>query len=102
MILTMVFHRTFIFHHGLSSDDTSLFSVVYNANTTAKALDNYLIKISRWAYQWKMWFTPEPSKQTQEVIFTRKTKTEHHLPLAFNNNNVSETNSKKTFRCCSR
>ena len=102
MILTMVFYRTFIFHDGLSSDDTSLFSVVYNANTTAKALDNYLIKIRRWAYQWKMWFTPEPSKQTQEVIFTRKTKTEHHLPLAFNNNNVSETNSKKTFRCCSR
>ena len=50
----MVFHQTFIFHHGLSSDDTSLFSVVYNANTTAKALDNYLIKISRWAHQWKM------------------------------------------------
>ena len=37
----------------------------------------------------------DPSKQAQEVIFSRKTKKEHHPPLAFNNNNVSETNSEK-------
>ena len=79
----------------LFADDTSLFSVVHNANTTAKELNNDLVKISRWAYQWKMSFNPDPSKQAQEVIFSRKTKKEYHPPLAFNNNNVSETNSKK-------
>ena len=33
----------------LFADDTSLFSVVHNANTTAKELNNDLVKISRWA-----------------------------------------------------
>ena len=79
----------------LFADDTSLFSVVYNANTTAKELNNDLVKINRWAYQWKMSFNLDPSKQAQEVIFSRKTKKEYHSPLAFNNNNVSETNSQK-------
>ena len=58
----------------LFADDTSLFSVLHNGNTTAKELNNDLIKISRWAYQWKMSFNPDPSKQAQEVIFSRKTK----------------------------
>ena len=86
---------------GLSSnaklfiDDTSLFSVVHNANTTAKELNNDLVKISRWAYQWKMSFNPDPSKQAQEMIFSRKTKKEYHPPPTFNNKNVSETNSQK-------
>ena len=79
----------------LFADDISLFSVVHNANTTAKELNNDLVKISRWAYQWKMSFNPDPSKQAQEVIFSRKTKKEYHPPLAFNNNNVPETNSQK-------
>ena len=70
----------------LFADETSLFSVVHNANTTAKELNNDLIKISRWAYQLKMSFNPDPSKQAQQVIFSRKTKKEYH-PLAFNNNN---------------
>ena len=58
----------------LFADDTSLFSVVHNANTTAKELYNDLVKISRWPYQWKMSFNPDHSKQGQEIIFSRKTK----------------------------
>ena len=58
----------------LFADYTSLFFVVHNAYTTAKELNNDLVKISRWAYQWKMSFNPDPSKQAQEVIFSRKTK----------------------------
>ena len=42
-----------------------------------------------------MSFNSDPSKQAQEVIFSRKTKKGYHPPLAFNNNNVSETNSLK-------
>ena len=44
-----------------------------------------------------MRFSPDPSKQAQEVIFSRKTRKENHPPLTFNNNNVSETNSQKHF-----
>ena len=67
----------------LFADDTSLFSIVH------------LVKINRRAYQWKMSFNPDPSKQAQEVIFSKKTKKEYYRPVAFNNNNVSETSSQK-------
>ena len=79
----------------LFANDTSLFSVGHNANTTAKELNNDLVKTNRRAYRWKMIFNLDPSKQAQEVLFSRKTKKEYHPPLAFNNNNVSETNSQK-------
>ena len=52
---------------NLFPDGTSLFSDVHNANTTANELNNDLVKISRWAYQWKMSFNLDPSKQAQEV-----------------------------------
>ena len=42
-----------------------------------------------------MSFNPDPSKQAQEVTFSRKAKKEYHPPLAFDNNNVLETNSQK-------
>ena len=58
----------------LFADDTSLFSVVHNANPAANELNNDLVKISRWAYQWKTSFNPNPSKQAKEVIFSGKAK----------------------------
>ena len=73
----------------LFADDTSLFSVVHNANTTAKELNNALIKVSNYTYQWKMSFNPDLSKQAQKVIFSRNLNNDYHPPLAFNNNNVS-------------
>ena len=32
-----------------------------------------------------MSFNPDPSKQVQEVIFSRTTKKQYHPPFAFNN-----------------
>ena len=55
----------------LFADDTSLFSLVHNVNACAKELNNDLKKINKWAFQWKMNFNPDPSKQAQEVIFSR-------------------------------
>ena len=60
----------------LFADDTSLFYVVHNANTTVKQLHDVLVKIHRWADQWNMSFNPDPSKQAQEVKFSRKKKEE--------------------------
>ena len=77
----------------LFADDTSLPSVIHNANAKAKEFNNDLVKI-RWRYQRKMRFNADPSKQAQEVTFSRKTKKEYHPPLAFSNN-VLETNSQK-------
>ena len=42
-----------------------------------------------------MSFNPDPSKQAQEVIFSRKSKIPTHRPLVFNNNNVSQSFSQK-------
>ena len=36
-------------------------------------------------------FNPEPTKQAQEVIFSRKTKKLPHHPLVFNNLNVTKS-----------
>ena len=74
------------------TEDTSLFSM--NENLSAKYLKNDLVKISYWRFQWKMNFNPDPAKQTQELIFSRKTKKQNHLPLSFNRSFVIETASQ--------
>ena len=70
----------------LFADDTSLFSVVKNVDTSNNDLNNDLKKIGEWAFQWKMSFNPDPSKQAQELIFCRKVPTTNHPPLFFNEN----------------
>ena len=47
--------------------------------------------IHNWAFQWKLNFNPDPTKQAQEVIFSRKTKKLPHPPLVFNNTNVTQS-----------
>ena len=79
----------------LFADDTSLFSVTYGITTSANKLNNDLKKISDWAFQWKMSFNPDPCKQAQEVIFSRKLKKLSHPSLVFNNTNVSSCKSQK-------
>ena len=79
----------------LFADDTSLFSVVRDINTSAIELHKDLKKINDWAFQWKMTFNLDRSKQAQEIIFSRKLKNAMHPPLLFNSSNVSQVNSQK-------
>ena len=85
---------------GLSSnaklfvDDTSLFLAEHDINTSAIELNSDLKKIYEWAFQWKMTFNPDRSKQTQEIIFSRKFKKTTYPPLLFSNNYVSQVNSQ--------
>ena len=58
----------------LFADNTSLFCVVKNVDASNIDLNNDLKKISKWAFQWKMNFNPDPTKQAQELIFSRKSK----------------------------
>ena len=67
----------------LFAEDTSLFSVVLNVNTSAGQVSNDLVKINKWTYQQKMSFNPDPIKQAQKILFTRKIIKEDHPPLAF-------------------
>ena len=41
----------------LFADDTSFFSVVHDSATSSAFLNDDLLQISRWAYQWKMYLT---------------------------------------------
>ena len=79
----------------LFADDVSLFSVVDNINLSATNLNSDLSKINAWANQWKMTFNPDPNKQAQEVIFSRKTKKISHPPLNFSNNSVQQVQFQK-------
>ena len=74
----------------LFADDVSLFSVVDNINLSATNLNSDLSKINAWENQWKMTFNPDPNKQAQEVIFSRKIRKTSHPPLTFNNNSVKQ------------
>ena len=44
----------------LFADDTSLFSVVRDLNTSANEINDDLKKIEAWAHRWKMSFNPDP------------------------------------------
>ena len=73
----------------LFADDTSLFSIFHDPNTSANELSKDLQKVSEWAYQWKMSFNPDQNKQAQKVIFSRKITESSHLQISFSNMNVS-------------
>ena len=53
----------------LFADDTSLFTIVKDKNESANTLNNDLLLISKWAYNWKMLFNLDPRKPAQEVYF---------------------------------
>ena len=56
----------------LIEDDTSLFSIINNASVSVSTPRNHLVKITDWAFNWKMLFNPDPTKQAKEVIFSKK------------------------------
>ena len=68
----------------LFADDTSLFSVVYDSQTSANDLNKDLKLINDWVFQWKMNFNADPNKQAHKIIFSRKVKEINHPPLVFN------------------
>ena len=65
----------------LFADETSFFSVVNNIHTSATTFSQDLKSIINWAFQWKMIFNPDLSKQVQEGIFSRKIKKLLHPTL---------------------
>ena len=79
----------------LFADDASFFSIVQNISTSASHLNNDLSKVSNWAFHWKMSFNPDPSKQAQEVIFSRKIQKTCHPSIYFNNKSVKQVPSQK-------
>ena len=81
----------------LFAEGKSLFSVIHDSKTTKNELNNDLVKLNNWTYQWKMSFNPDPNKQAQEVIFSRKTKKINHPLLTFSKSFVSQSAFQKHF-----
>ena len=79
----------------LFADDTSLFSIVRDIATSTEELSNDLINISKWAYQWRMIFNPDLTKQVQEVIYNRKLSKPVCPNLTFDKSHVSKTEFEK-------
>ena len=79
----------------LIAHDTSLFSIVQNKNNSASPLNNDLDKMSDWAYTWRIFFNPDPSKQAQEVKFSRKGTKEDHPSIYFNDIPVTQNTVQK-------
>ena len=78
------------------ADDTSLFSKVLDVNESAKTLNIDLEKINQWAFQWKMQFNPDPNKEANEVIFSRKMNNNlSYPPVKFNGNNITKCSDQK-------
>ena len=77
------------------ADDTSLFSVVNDPNASTLDLNHELNLISQWAYQWKMSFNPDPTKQAVQVVFLRKSKQIDHAKIYFNDIEVKTVNDHK-------
>ena len=79
----------------LFADDTSIFSVVKDHLNFSNKLNEDLSKISQWAYQWKMSFNPDVSKQAQEVNFPRKKIIGNHPAVFFNNLPINRKSTQK-------
>ena len=65
------------------SDDTSLFLKINDIDASNIVINNDLVKISRWAYQWKMSFNPDINKQATEVYFSQNRGKSLPPPIVF-------------------
>ena len=79
-------------HIKLFADDDSLLIIVKNPDISALNLNHDLHLISQWAYQWKMSFIPDPTKQAIQVVFAGKSKQIDHPKIYFNDIEVKTVN----------
>ena len=77
------------------ADDTMLFSIVKSPDISANDVNHDLDTIHRWAYQWKLEFNPDPSKQATELLFSCKKKSPDHPQLFFNGTVVVKVKDQK-------
>ena len=79
------------------ADDSYIFSKVLDVNKSVIELNADLEKTNQWAYQWKIQFNPDPNKQANEVVFSRKSISHNlsHPPNKLNENVITKCNHQK-------
>ena len=91
LIYTNDLSENLVSNPKLFADDTSLFSVIFDKELSAKNLNDDFNRINNWAFQWKMSFNLNPNKQVQEVICSHK----NNSSLILNNNIVTLSLTQK-------
>ena len=76
------------------ADDTSLFSIVKDPNTSTLELNQDLKLISQWAHQQKVTFNPDPTKQAVQIVFWHKSKQIDHPKIYFDNVEAQTVNDQ--------
>ena len=79
----------------LVTDDTFLFLVVHDVNISKNDQNSGLQKIYELAYQWKMKFNPDASKQTQKISFSTKVLKPFPPDVHFDNDPNNSTPVRK-------
>ena len=82
-------------HCKIFTDDTSLFSKAINKKKSEIQPNKHSKLVSQWAYQWKMLFNPDPTKQATEVSLSHKRDNVPQEPLTFNNNKIQYESAQK-------
>ena len=72
-----------------------MFTIVKDTDISALELNHDLHLISQWAYQWKMSFNPDPTKQAVQLLFTQKSKQIVRPKIYFNDIEVKTVNDHK-------
>ena len=81
----------------LFADDNSFFSVAKNASVYATRLNNDLVKIQDWDFNWKMLFNTDPNKRAKEVIFSKNIVLGTYPSLFFKNSLIEQDTTQKHF-----
>ena len=81
------------------ADGNPLFSVVHNMNTSTINLITDIKQNRNWEIQWKRHFNPNPTKQAQEVIFSKKVQKTNHNPVYFNHDFFQQVLSQNILEC---
>ena len=72
-----------------------MFSLIHDVDASSATLNNDLVKIQEWAYNWKMSFNPDRNKQAQEVIFSRKLRKVFHKNFSFSDQPIQRSVTHK-------
>ena len=77
--------------------DKSLFTIIKDKQESADILNHNLSLIYKWAFNWKMLFNPDPKKPAQEVLFSKKIKTQNHPNISLNNIQLEKVSPQNTY-----
>ena len=81
----------------LFAADTSLFTIIKDKQESANVLNHNLSLISKWAFNWKMLCNPDTNKPAQEVLFSRKIKTQNYPNISLNNIQLERVSPQNTY-----